>query len=119
MVQLDGKDSILGLLLECIDHTDTVLTHVRNGASEQLCQKWARQIEETVTRLHDLDVVWGDVKPDNVLVDSKGDAITIDFGGGFALQWVDRELENTKEGDIQGVSRIRKFLEGLPQRVEQ
>ena len=86
----------MGLLLEFIDHTGKLLEHVRNGASERLRQKWARQIEETMARLHDIDVVWGDVKPDNVLVDSKGDAITIDFGGGFALQWVDRELEKRR-----------------------
>lgn len=63
-------------------------------------------------KLHKIWIVWGDVKPDNVLVNAEDDAVVIDFGGGFAPKWVDQALENTKDGDDQGVSRIKNNLEG-------
>lgn len=55
--------------------------------------------------------VLGDVKPDNVLIDTQDDAYIIDFGGGYTRGWVDKELANTAEGDLQGLQRISEFLE--------
>lgn len=48
----------------------------------------------------------GDVKPDNVLIDSKDNTWLIDFGGGFNSGYVDENVIETVEGDLQGVSRI-------------
>ncbi|KAG9237548.1 hypothetical protein BJ875DRAFT_481186 [Amylocarpus encephaloides] len=51
-------------------------------ASTAMKEKWAKQISETVEKLHEMGVVWGDGKADDVLV--KGvtdDAWLIDFGG--------------------------------------
>ena len=100
----------MGLLFEFIDHEGTLDRKVRKGASDAGRRRWAGQIQDTVQRLHAMDVVWGDVKPDNVLIDLKGDALVVDFGGGFAPQWVDKELEGTKEGDLQGLRKIMRFL---------
>jgi len=42
------------------------------------------QIRETVDSLHDVGVIWGDGKPDNILIHDKiDDAWVIDFGGGY------------------------------------
>jgi len=56
-----------------------------------------------------MDVVWGDVKLGNTLIYLRHDAWVIDFGGGFASEWVNKELQGTKEGDLQGLSRIMQF----------
>ena len=57
-----------------------------------------------------MGVVWGDVKPDNILIDEGGDAWAIDFGGGYSPDWINHEKRDTMEGDMQEVSRLKTFL---------
>jgi serine/threonine protein kinase len=103
---------IIGLLREWID------PGVRGGCLKNVCyadstpakerrEKWAAQIRETVDRLHEMGVVWGDGKPRNVVIDSNDDAWLIDLGGGWTPGWVDEELV---EGDEQAVRKILEFL---------
>lgn len=101
--------SVMGFLLEYIHHSNTLDSAAADALPADRV-RWAQQIQDTVKQLHDIKLVWGDVKPDNVLIESKGDACVIDFGGGYAAHWVDEDLEGTRDGDLQGVSRIRKFL---------
>lgn len=80
-------------------------------ASPERRQKWATQIWETVDLLHKIGVIWGDGKPDNVLIhEVTDDAWVIDFGGSFTNGWVDEELIETPEGDEQAVGKILEFL---------
>ena len=58
-----------------------------------------------------MGVVWGDVKPNNILVDNEGTAWIIDFRGGFSPGWVDESIEGTEAGDLQGVEKIKRYLE--------
>ena len=73
-------------------------------------KKWASQIGDTVERLHDAGVVWGDAKADNILIDGNDDAWVTDFGGGWTENWVDEELADSVEGDQQGLKCILDFL---------
>ncbi|KAJ0419196.1 hypothetical protein BJY00DRAFT_314264 [Aspergillus carlsbadensis] len=73
-------------------------------------QRWYDQISEAVRTLHQGDKVWGDAKPDNVLINTDGNACVIDFEGGCTPEWIGDELANTKAGDLQALERIRKFL---------
>jgi Ser/Thr protein kinase RdoA (MazF antagonist) len=45
-------------------------------------------MKEGIGYLHNKGRVWGDAKPDNVLIRENGDVVLIDFGGGFTLGWV-------------------------------
>ncbi|KAK3937804.1 hypothetical protein QBC46DRAFT_391804 [Diplogelasinospora grovesii] len=73
--------------------------------------KWASQIQETVARLHEIGVVWGDAKPSNVLIESGTDDVrVIDFGGGFTTPWVNDKLAETVQGDDEAVRKIAKYL---------
>ncbi|KAI0502853.1 hypothetical protein F5B22DRAFT_631660 [Xylaria bambusicola] len=74
--------------------------------------KWASQIADTVKQLHDIEVVWGDGKPDNVIIDENDNAWLIDFGGGWTRGWVPEELVETIEGDDHAVKKIMEFLNG-------
>jgi serine/threonine protein kinase len=56
--------------------------------------------------LHKKELVWGDVKPANVLINGNGNAVLIDFGGGSTKGWVDLENYETYCGGLQGLERI-------------
>lgn len=77
-------DSILGLLLTYIDANYVTLRCAAGvESSTDIKDRWIDQIRETVQQLHDSGVVWGDVKPDNVLMDANDVPWLIDFGGSY------------------------------------
>jgi tRNA A-37 threonylcarbamoyl transferase component Bud32 len=67
-------------------------------------------VQEAVAYLHAKGLVWGDAKAANVLIDDAGNAILIDFGGGFTKGWVDEVNHDTPRGDIQGLGNIIDFI---------
>lgn len=114
VVAVEEDSQILGLLLTYIDRRrenggllfEDRLLHT----PIPLRQRWARQIQETVEQLHGADLVWGDAKAENVMIDKNNDAWLIDFGGGYTEGWVDGDKAGTVEGDLQGVARILEHL---------
>ncbi|KAI1157781.1 hypothetical protein F5B18DRAFT_657326 [Nemania serpens] len=112
----DGRQ--IGIVEEYITHAETYemsnLGRIGEVGAVELDRrrKWSLQIRETVAQLHEIGVVWGDAKPQNVLIDSNTDDIyIIDFGGGVTDGWGTEELMNTAEGDIQALKMIDKYLE--------
>jgi hypothetical protein len=73
-------------------------------------EKWATQIRETVDQLHEIGVIWGDGKANNIIIDDQDNAWLIDFGGGWTEGWVDKEVADTVEGDEQAVNSIMNLL---------
>jgi tRNA A-37 threonylcarbamoyl transferase component Bud32 len=63
-----------------------------------------------VHQLHTAGIVWGDAKPDNVLIDYNNDAWLIDFGGGYTNGWVPKEFSGSVEGDLYALQKIDKFV---------
>ena len=82
----------------------------RSEATAEMSAKWATQIRQSVARMHEIGVLWGDVKTDNVLINDDGDAVVLDFGGGNTLGWVDPDKYGTQECDLQGLDKIMKVL---------
>lgn len=77
-------------------------------------EKWKSQISDTVRILHERSLIWSDAKPSNVMIEEVSDrAILIDFGGGYNRNYVDDHLQGTMEGDLQGVDRIKKFIDRI------
>ncbi|KAF5533253.1 kinase subdomain-containing protein [Fusarium mexicanum] len=102
---------IYGLLLTYIDCKRVTLScAVKPGTEVSLREKWAAQIEEAVGQLHDAGIVWGDAKPDNILIDVKHDAWLIDFGGGYTEGWVPKTLVGTMEGDRVALEKILEYI---------
>lgn len=104
---------VVGIIEEFIDSAPGYSTLQRTGrqnVSESQKRKWAEQVRRTVEDLHQIGVVWGDGKTDNVLLDVNEDAWLIDFGGGWTQNWVDENLAGTVEGDMQAVQKIERFL---------
>lgn len=95
---------LVGLLLTYIENKGTLkdLAPWSDCTNEDRL-RWSTQIQNYVKCLHEADVVWGDAKPENVLIDMKCDAWLIDFGGSYTRGWVDEDKQETVEGDLQGV----------------
>jgi serine/threonine protein kinase len=113
-VVMNDIGSIAGLLLSYIDHGGHDLS-ARVGPSKDdppasVRIKWANELNDAITELHTAGIVWGDVKAENVLVDKDDNAWITDFGGGYTLGWVDKELAGTVEGDLAGMEKIREFI---------
>lgn len=105
------SDSLLGLLLEYIDcGWCTLHCAAKVETLDSRRHRWAAQITECVTQRHAAGVVWGDVKPANVLIDNNDDAWIVDFGGGYTKGWVDRDLAGTVQGDEQGLRKTIGFI---------
>lgn len=107
----DGIGTVYGLLLTYIDCGHRTLARAVPGTPQYLREKWATQIQQTVRQLHSMGIVWGDVKPDNVLIDSDQNAWVVDFGGGYTDGWVPSDLAETVEGDLAGLKRLTRFLD--------
>ena len=103
---------IRGMLYEWIDTSlDRTLTWMVDTKTPIATrEKWAMQIRETVAKLHDLGIVWGDVKSENVLIDKDDNAVVIDLEGGVTRGWVDSDKGGKLEGDLQGLERMEDFI---------
>ncbi|PWY93935.1 hypothetical protein BO94DRAFT_509921 [Aspergillus sclerotioniger CBS 115572] len=113
--QEDHTDStnISGILLEYIEHRGTLADIDMDDTPWHVREKWIEQFQSMIGRLHAAGIVWGDAKPDNVLVDANGEDLwVVDFEGGVTEGWVDADKAESREGDLQGVLRIMGFLGG-------
>lgn len=109
LVVWDGDiTSLMGLLLEHIDG-ETLQSRI-DDASIAMRTKWLGQVEATMRRLHEGGIVWGDVKPDNVMINGEGDAVVVDFGGGDSPQYIPMELQQTAQGDLMALDHMRAAI---------
>ncbi|KAJ4328600.1 hypothetical protein N0V84_000959 [Fusarium piperis] len=107
----DKEGAILGLLLTYIDCGNLTLScAVKPETPTALREKWGAQLRDMVTQLHNAGIVWGDAKPDNVLIDGNQDAWLVDFGGGYTEGWVPKTLAGTVEGDLVALEKMIEFI---------
>ncbi len=86
-----GNNHIIGILLTLINAAGDLGT-LATDAPGPLKRRWYRAVVDSVKILHSKNIIWGDVKADNVLIDHQQNAWIIDFGGGVTAGWVDPEL---------------------------
>lgn len=104
-----SHDQVIGFLEEFVDGEPLSELDLDKVSTSQR-RIWRRRIEDTIAILHKHGIVWGDVKPENILVHDDHVSI-IDFGGGWTDGWVDEQLMETVEGDLQGLQRLVQFLD--------
>jgi hypothetical protein len=101
---------VAGMLFEWLEGLP--LAEYPRLADRRLHERWREQVEGIVKELHRHEIVWGDVNVHNIFIDANDDAWVIDFGGNCNVEFVDEELKETYEGDLQGLRRV--FGEWLP-----
>ncbi|KAI9812371.1 MAG: hypothetical protein M1826_002838 [Phylliscum demangeonii] len=118
IVVVSGDDEepvmALGVLMTYIDADpwEGPMGRVKlDSVAREQRERWWTQIRNTLTELHEDGVVWGDAKPDNVLLDRDQNAWIVDFGGSWTEGWVDEDLAGTIAGDEQGLHRILERLQ--------
>lgn len=100
---------ILGFLREWIPgrrlcDVDVAISTLENR------HKWVLQISQTIERLHEHGIVWGNGKPINIVINERDDAWLINFGVGTTKGWVDEEMAETMEGDKQVLRKIVEYF---------
>jgi serine/threonine protein kinase len=104
------KSSVMGFLMTLIP-SPTPLTHKLDSSIPQSQRDtWANECAKIVKILHDNDIIWGDAKADNFMVDEEDNLWIIDFGGSYTEGWVDPELKETVEGDDMGLRKVTAAL---------
>jgi tRNA A-37 threonylcarbamoyl transferase component Bud32 len=107
----NSNTEITGMLLQHIEEPTPLTKLLKKSVSRFKRAEWSRKCEKYVHILHDNDIIWGDAKADNFVVDKDGELWIIDFGGSFTEGWVDPELSETLEGDQMGLDKIQRALE--------
>ncbi|PYH70391.1 uncharacterized protein BO88DRAFT_480717 [Aspergillus vadensis CBS 113365] len=105
----DVSSKISGILMDYIEHHDSLGYIDISTTALTVRMKWISQIQHMIEKLHTAGIVWGDAKPDNILVGADDNLWIIDFGGSYTHGWVDEHKEGTMEGDSQALSRIVEF----------
>ncbi|KAK6005339.1 hypothetical protein QM012_008118 [Aureobasidium pullulans] len=106
----DSKTDIMGFLQTHIEGAEP-LTHLLDSDVPQAKRdRWASESEKMVDLLHQHDLIWGDAKADNFMVDKDDKLWIIDFGGSYTEGWVDPNLNETVEGDDMGTRKIVNAL---------
>ncbi|KAE8323725.1 hypothetical protein BDV39DRAFT_208550 [Aspergillus sergii] len=107
----ENNASISGILLEYIPHHNTLADIDLDNTPVSIRVKWKDQLQSMIHSLHSAGIVWGDAKPDNVLVDVDDNLWIIDFGGRITEGWVDGGKADSRERDLQALSKIIEILD--------
>ncbi|KAK8029490.1 hypothetical protein PG993_010781 [Apiospora rasikravindrae] len=114
----NSETRLVGMLLNYIDPNrrgtlSTLQCVAYNEHSHKHFRRWADNLDDIVDALQGAGCIWGDAKPENVLIDNDDDVWLVDFGGGYTPGWVDKEQQCTSEGDLRALEKIRQWLERL------
>jgi hypothetical protein len=105
-----GKKRIMGFLLTDIPSPTPLTLKLDKDVPQNKREAWAKEADRIKNLLHDHDIIWGDAKADNFVVDADDNLWVIDFGGSYTEGWVDPELNETEEGDDMGTDKVVNAL---------
>lgn len=118
-IVLDDRDTglITGLILSAIHPNRGTLVDRLSGPEGQtllppiaLRERWYNNIANMIHILHEKGFIWGDVSPNNVIIDENEDVWIVDFGGGYTDGWIEPDDMETQKGDLEGLKKIKEYL---------
>jgi hypothetical protein len=112
-----SKTRAIGFLQQDIPDP-TPLTCCISSGPQHKRDAWASEAEAIKNTLHDHDLIWGDAKADNFLVDKHDKLWIIDFGGSWTEGWIDPEIKETVQGDDMAMEKITNALHDPVANVE-
>ena len=105
-----GKKRIMGFIQTDIPDPTPLTMKLTTEIPQEKRDVWAKEADRIKEILHKHDIIWGDAKADNFMVDKDDKLWIIDFGGSYTEGWVDKELNETEEGDDMGTDKIVNAL---------
>jgi hypothetical protein len=106
----NSKTEAMGILLQHIDEPTPLSRLLKSSVPRSKRAEWSRKSQKYVQSLHENDIIWGDAKADNFVVDKHDELFIIDFGGSYTEGWVDPELSETLEGATRKGGLIRNSV---------
>ncbi|KAI6812387.1 hypothetical protein KC340_g16976 [Hortaea werneckii] len=100
--------TVVGLLTTWIDGTKLCNTAPKDR--QAYSEKWSDQVLSTLQKLHQSDIIWGDVNAHNILIDRQNDAWVIDLDGGSRP---DNQLEPTEANKDLEREAVREMFATL------
>jgi len=80
--------------------------------SEAQAEKYIRQVADALAYVHDRNMVHLDVKPSNILLNAKGDAVLIDFGISKHYDKAGEQTSSTPVGISKGYAPLEQGRDG-------
>lgn len=80
--------------------------------SEELAEKYIRQVAGALDYIHSLNTVHLDVKPSNILLNAKGEAVLIDFGISKHYDDSGEQTSSTPVGISKGFAPLEQSRDG-------
>lgn len=102
----DSHIEIIGFLQTEIEDPTPLTNMLDDDVPQAKRDEWAKESGRIKDLLHEHNIVWGDAKADNFMVDKHDNLWIIDFGGSYTDGWIDPELMESREGDDMGVDKI-------------
>ncbi|OTB01701.1 hypothetical protein M426DRAFT_265606 [Hypoxylon sp. CI-4A] len=103
----ENDPCLMGFLLNYVE--GETIRHRQRTIQEKT--KWIHQVEATLGQLHEEGIVWGGTKPNSVIINEAGDAVIVDFGGGYGPYWIKPEIQQTFEGDRLALQKMAADLD--------
>lgn len=114
----DSRTHAIGFLQQDIPDPTPLTNKLDAEVPQEKREAWASEAERMKNVLHDHDIIWGDAKADNFLVDKNDKLWIIDFGGSWTEGWIDPELNETVEGDDMALEKVTNALHDPVANVE-
>ena len=113
-----SKTRAIGFLQQNIPGSAPLTDKVRPEVLQDKRDAWASEADRMTKNLHECNIVWGDAKADNFLVDKHDKLWIIDFGGSWTEGWIDPEIKETVQGDNMAMEKITNALHDPVANVE-
>ena len=85
----------------------------KNGSlSEEKAEEYIRQVSNALAYIHSLNTVHLDIKPSNILLNSKGEAVLIDFGVSKHYDDSGEQTSSTPVGISKGYAPLEQGRDG-------
>ena len=113
-----SRTQAIGFLQQDIPDPTPLTNWLEAEVPQEKRDAWASEAERMKNVLHAHDIIWGDAKADNFLVDKNDKLWIIDFGGSWTEGWIDPEIKETVEGDNMALEKITNALHDPVANVE-